>query len=63
MGGIYTSAIMMNGKAIGVWRRTIKKDSVLIETKPLRPFTKAQKTAIASAAKRYSQFIGLSLKM
>jgi hypothetical protein len=62
IGGVYTSAIMMNGKAIGAWKRTIKKDSVLVETKPFRPFTKAQKVAIATAAKRYSKFIGLSLK-
>jgi hypothetical protein len=61
IGGIYTSAIMMNGKAIGVWKRSIKNDSVLIETKPFRPFTKGQKSAVAAAAKRYGKFVGLSI--
>jgi hypothetical protein len=63
IGGIYTSVIMMKGKAIGVWKRTIKKDSVLIETKPFRPFTKAQKSAVVAAAKRYGKFVGFPLEI
>jgi len=63
IGGIYASAIMMNGKAIGALKRTIKKDSVFIEIKPFRPFTKAQKSAIGVAAKRYGKFVGLSLEI
>jgi hypothetical protein len=62
IGGIFTSGIMMNGKIIGAWRRAIEKDSVRIETQSLRPFTKAQKSAIKASAKRYSKFIELSLK-
>jgi len=63
IGGIYTSVIMMNGKAIGVWKRTIKKDSVHIETKPFRPFAKAQKSAVVAAAKRYGKFVGLPVEI
>jgi hypothetical protein len=58
MGGPFFSGIMMNGKMIGAWRRTLKKDSVHIETQAFRPFTKAQKSAITAAAKRYSKFLG-----
>jgi hypothetical protein len=61
IGGSYISGIMMNGKMIGAWRRTIKKDSVHIETRAFRPFTKVQKSAIAAAAKRYSKFLGLKV--
>jgi hypothetical protein len=58
MGGPFFSGIMMNGKMIGSWKRTIKKDSVHIETQAFRPFTKAQKSAITAAAKQYSKFLG-----
>jgi hypothetical protein len=47
---------------IGAWRRTIKKDSVHLETRAFSPFTPAQKKAIAAAGKRYAKFLELSLQ-
>ena len=58
IGGLFTSAIMMNGKMIGTWRRVLEKKSVKIEFKPFQEFTSVQENAIHKEAKRYSTFIG-----
>lgn len=61
IGGLYTSAIIVSGKVAGVWRRTIKKDAVFIETKLFNPISFQQQQAISKAANKYSRFVGLSL--
>ena len=63
IGGPFTSAIIMNGKVIGIWRRTLKKDTALIETKPFSSFSKAQVSAIGSVTKKYSKFIGMDCEL
>jgi hypothetical protein len=57
VGTTFISAIISHGKMIGIWRRTIEKNKVHIETKPFSVFSKSQITAIASAARRYAEFI------
>jgi hypothetical protein len=63
LGGTFISGIMMNGKMVGAWRRTLQNDKVLLETKPFaKSFTPSQDSAIRGAAERYSKFLGLSLE-
>jgi hypothetical protein len=57
VGGLFTSAIMMNGKMIGTWRRVLEKKSVHVEFKPFQKFTTAQKKAIQTDVKRYGKFL------
>ncbi len=61
--GLLSSTIIINGKAIGTWKRTLKKDTVEIQTTPFDKFTTQQKTAMATAAKRYGNFLGLKIKL
>jgi hypothetical protein len=58
VGGFYTSGIMIDGRAVGVWRRTLNKDTVLIETRAFNAFDKEQRNSIEAAAIRYAGFIG-----
>jgi hypothetical protein len=55
--GRFTSAIMMNGKMIGTWRRTIEKGTVTIETKPFQKFNAGQIKAISAEGKNFAKFI------
>lgn len=61
--GLFTSAVMMNGKIIGTWRRVLEKKSTEIEFKAFKKFSTAQKSTIRAEAKRYGKFIGLEAKV
>jgi hypothetical protein len=58
-GGPFTSDIVINGKIEGIWKRTIKKDKVMLETKAFTSFNKKQNSAIAAVAKQYGKFVGM----
>jgi hypothetical protein len=61
IGNFLTSAIVINGRIEGVWRRTITKNSVVVETKPFTTFSKKQNSSIAAAAKYYGKFVGMDV--
>ena len=50
--------ILVNGRVAGTWKRTLKKDSVLIETSPFEPLSAADQAAVGEAAEGYAAFIG-----
>ncbi len=58
---IFTSPIVFDGKVIGAWRRTFKKDTVTIQSKFFWPLTSEQQTAFEDAAERYGKFIGMKV--
>ncbi|HEU4710808.1 MAG TPA: winged helix DNA-binding domain-containing protein [Pyrinomonadaceae bacterium] len=47
----------VNGRIIGTWKSTVKKNSVTID--PLRTLKKSEKFAIATAVERYAAFLGV----
>jgi hypothetical protein len=63
--GVYllNPAIVMNGKIVGTWKRTLKKESVIIEPRLLTSLNKTQTRALAAAARRYAQFLGMPMEL
>jgi hypothetical protein len=59
---IFTSAILINGQVAGTWKRTLEKDSVAIEIKPLRKFSTKEKESIQKEATRYAAFVRKDLE-
>ncbi len=59
--GIFNSVLIINGQAIGIWKRTFSKEEIIIEIKPFTSLTQSQDKAISAEAKRYSRFIGMKL--
>jgi hypothetical protein len=57
--GIFTSVIVVDGKIAGTWRRTLGKDSVVIEKEF---FKKTGAPVLSTAFKKYGEFIGLKIK-
>ncbi|GAB4491157.1 MAG: winged helix DNA-binding domain-containing protein [Saprospiraceae bacterium] len=55
--GIFKPVVVVNGWVKGVWRRTFKKDSVLIEKEMYEELTKAENEAFEAAAKRFESFV------
>ena len=55
----FNSTILFGGRVIGTWRRTLQKAGVIVELRPLAPFSSAEKEAVGEAAERYGNFLGL----
>ncbi|TGL76747.1 winged helix DNA-binding domain-containing protein [Leptospira yasudae] len=59
--GVFSSTIVVRGKVLGTWKRTIqKKNEVLIEITPFAKPNKDLKNGISEAANRYASFLGMS---
>lgn len=58
--GMFMPTIVIEGKVAGTWKRTLKKNTVMITLSPFTSFSKAQSQAIAAAAERYGTFARLS---
>jgi hypothetical protein len=57
---LFAHTIVLNGRIIGSWRRTVKNDEVRIDAKLLLKLNKAEESALRIAADRYGRFLGKS---
>ena len=55
--------IILDGQIVGGWRRTLKRDEVLVETSLITKLTEAEKHAITDAAERFGRFLGLLVSL
>jgi len=55
--------IILDSQIVGGWKRTLKKDVVVIELNLITDLTKVQKRAIADAANRYGKFLDLPVEL
>jgi hypothetical protein len=51
--------IILDGQAVGTWKRTLKRESVLIETSLWKTLTRDERSALDAAAQSYGEFLGL----
>ncbi|HEU5098329.1 MAG TPA: winged helix DNA-binding domain-containing protein [Roseiflexaceae bacterium] len=56
--GIFNPIVVVGGRVLGTWKRTIRKDSVEMTFSPFASFEEANSDAIAEAAERYGCFLG-----
>jgi len=59
---MFMPVIVINGQAIGIWKRTIKKDEVIIETEYFRTISKKEKKLIKIEFEKYGDFLNKKLK-
>jgi Winged helix DNA-binding domain len=59
--GVFNPTVVIDGKVMGTWKRTVKKDSVTITLSPFASFSEAQNRAIGIAAEHYGKFMGKSI--
>ncbi len=59
----FSNVIVIQGRVAGFWKRTLARDTVVIETRWLTPPSAAARRAVAAAAKRDGDFLGLSSEM
>lgn len=58
--GVFNPTLVIDGRVAGVWKRTLKKDAVLVEVTPFRPLSDSETDALRAAADRYGAFLGTS---
>ena len=59
---VFSQPIVIGGQVIGSWKRAFKKDTVVITLNPSIPLSKSETKAVAQAAERYAEFLGLLLE-
>ncbi|TAE26169.1 MAG: winged helix DNA-binding domain-containing protein [Cytophagales bacterium] len=61
--GIFKPIIVVNGKIEGLWKRTIQKNKVVIETQFFGPNAVVPVEKLAAAAANFGQFLGLPTEL
>jgi hypothetical protein len=61
--GIFNPNIVVNGLVKGSWRRTIKKDKIILEVNYFSPVSKAVHQKVSAEAKRYAKFFDTKLEL
>lgn len=60
-GGLLTNTMALDGQVIGHWKRSFKKNTVVIEANPFIPLGNAESRAFADSADRYATFLGMQV--
>ncbi|HEX8930897.1 MAG TPA: crosslink repair DNA glycosylase YcaQ family protein, partial [Actinomycetota bacterium] len=58
--GMFTALAVLDGTAVGRWRRTLRKDAVEIELRHHLPLDEAGERALREAAARHGEFLGVA---
>ena len=61
--GMLPATLVIDGRVVGTWKRTLKKDKVLIEANPFISFSDEENNAFAVAAGRYGEYLGLHAEL
>ena len=56
--GIFKPIVVLNGQVVGIWKRTVKGDKVIIEPTFLQKVPKTTEKLLVKAARQYGDFIG-----
>jgi Winged helix DNA-binding domain len=62
-GNVLNPTIVMDGRVVGTWKRTLKKDAVIITPNLFAPLNEAETRAFAAAANRYGAFLDRSVNI
>lgn len=56
--GVFNAIIVSGGRVVGTWKRTLRKDNVLMTFSPFTALDEAQVQAITASAEQYGRFLG-----
>jgi len=63
MGNALQNVILVDGRLVGTWRRTLTKNVVSVELNLLSRMTEVQEHAIRAAAEQYGEFLRLAVTL
>jgi Winged helix DNA-binding domain len=59
-GNVLNNTIVLNGRVVGTWRRTFKKDTSIVTPNLFTGLNEAETGALVAEAKRYGAFLGVN---
>jgi len=60
---VFNHLLVVNGRIVGTWKRTVKKNAVVITSNRFTRITKAETSSIAAATRKYGAFLNLPVAM
>lgn len=60
---IFNHSIIIGGKIVGGWRRTLHRNSVMLSWKAFKPLSFEEKRIVKKAAERYGEFLGMPVSL
>ena len=63
MGNSLTHILVLDGRITGTWKRTVRRDALVIEASLFRELTKSQMQALSHAAQRYGAFLEMPVEL
>lgn len=57
--GMFLSTLVCDGRIAGTWKRSLRKDGVVLALSPFGPLAKKFSAPLRRAAQRYGEFLGL----
>lgn len=61
LSSLLSPTVVIDGQVAGTWKRTVRKDAVVITVSPFVPLSDAQTDALAAAAEQYGRFVELTV--
>jgi hypothetical protein len=61
--GIFWPILVINGIISGMWKKTIKKDSLIVEIDHFRPHSAREKKLVEKAASTYGKYCNLEVSL
>ena len=61
--GMFKPLIVIDGRVVGTWQRTLRKTKVIINLAPFDPLSPAQMEAVVAEAERYGCFLELPVEI
>ena len=61
--GFIANVIILAGQLVGGWKRTLKKDAVILELNLITKLTKTENRALMAAIEQYGTFLGLPVQL
>jgi len=58
--GMFRPTIVVDGKVVGTWRRTVRARGVVIEPAPFAPLSDRHRDALIDAARAYGRYLGFT---
>lgn len=58
--GVFSPTLVIRGRVVGTWKRTLQKRRVIIKLDPFSPLSQGDMAAVTDAATLYADFLGLS---
>jgi DNA glycosylase AlkZ-like len=62
-GNVLNHVVVLDGRVVGTWKRTIKKDTVIVTPNLFTPLNEGETRALVAAINRYGVFLGMHVSV